>query len=56
MKLEVGYVEDQVQSGQAARDLDLHGNMLRRWAKEMASNPAEAFPGHGQIKAEHLED
>ncbi len=40
---------------QAARDLDLHENMLRRWVKEMAGDPAQAFPGNGQMKPEQLE-
>jgi hypothetical protein len=44
-----------VSVGQAARDLDLHENMLRRWAKKMAGDPAQAFPGNGQMKPEQLE-
>jgi transposase len=40
---------------QAARDLDLHENMLRRWVKELASDPAQAFPGQGQLKPDQLE-
>jgi transposase len=40
---------------QAARDLDLHENMLRRWAKELSFDPVQAFPGHGQGKPEQLE-
>jgi transposase len=33
-----------VSVAQAARDLDLHENMLRRLAKEMSSDPVTAFP------------
>jgi transposase len=44
-----------VSGAQAARDLDLHENMLRRWMKELAADPAQAFPGNGQMKPEQLE-
>ena len=40
---------------QAARDLDVHENVLRKWAKELGSDPRNAFPGHGQMKPEQLE-
>lgn len=40
---------------QAARDLDLNENMLRRWVKEFSSDPQHAFPGQGQMKPEQLE-
>ena len=40
---------------QAARDLDLNHNVLRRWAKELDADPAHAFPGLGQMKPEQLE-
>ncbi|MCI4677432.1 IS3 family transposase [Rhodoblastus acidophilus] len=44
-----------VSVAQAARDHDLHENMLRRWVKEMAGDPAQAFPGNGQMKPEQME-
>jgi transposase len=44
-----------VSVAQAARDLDIHENMLRRWAKELTADPAQAFPGHGQSKPEQVE-
>jgi transposase len=44
-----------VSVAQAPRDLDIHENMLRRWAKELTADPAQAFPGHGQSKLEQLE-
>ena len=30
---------------QAARDLDVHENVLRKWVKELSADPAQAFPG-----------
>jgi len=40
---------------QAARDLDLHENLLRKWVKDFAADPQHAFPGQGQMKQEQLE-
>ena len=40
---------------QAARDLNVHENVLRKWVKDFASDPQHAFPGHGQMKPEQLE-
>ena len=37
---------------QAARDLDLHENVLRKWARELSTDRQHAFPGHGQMKPE----
>ena len=44
-----------VSVAQAARDLDIHENVLRKWVKELAADPGQAFPGHGQMKPEQLE-
>ena len=44
-----------VTAAQAARDLDLHENVLRKWVKGLSADPARAFPGHGQMKPEQLE-
>jgi len=44
-----------VSAAQAARDLDVHENVLRKWVKEFASDPRHAFPGHGQMKPEQQE-
>jgi transposase len=30
-------------------------NVLRKWAKDFASDPAQAFPGHGTMKPEQAE-
>ena len=40
---------------QAAHDLGVHQTQLRKWVKDFASDPAEAFPGHGQQKPEQAE-
>jgi len=29
--------------------------VLRRWMRDLASDPAQAFPGHGQMKPEQQE-
>jgi transposase len=44
-----------VSVAQASRDLDVHENVLRKWVKEFGSDPAQAFPGHGQMKPEQQE-
>lgn len=47
--------ERDVSVAQAARDLDVHENVLRKWVKELAAASTDAFPGHGQMKPEQLE-
>lgn len=44
-----------VKIAQAARDLDVHENVLRKWIRDAAADPTHAFPGHGQMKPEQLE-
>ena len=44
-----------VSVAQAARDLDLHQTVLRRWVHEFGDNPKQAFPGHGQMKPDDEE-
>lgn len=44
-----------VSAAQAARDLDVHENVLRKWVKEFGADPKQAFPGHGQMKPESQE-
>jgi transposase len=44
-----------VSAAQAARDLDVHENVLRKWVKEFAADPTQAFPGQGQMRPEQLE-
>ena len=40
---------------QAARDLDVHQNVLRNWVRDFDADPKHAFPGLGQMKPEQLE-
>lgn len=40
---------------QAARDLDVHENVLRKWVREASADPQEAFPGKGVMKPEQAE-
>jgi transposase len=44
-----------VSAAQAARDLDVHENVLRKWVKDFAADPQHAFPGQGQMKPEQQE-
>jgi transposase len=44
-----------VSAAQAARDLDVHQNVLRKWLKEFSADPQHAFPGQGQMKPEQQE-
>ena len=40
---------------EAARDLDVHENVLRKWVRDAVTDPQQAFPGHGQLKPDQLE-
>ena len=40
---------------QAARDLDVAESVLRRWMRELAQDPRDAFPGNGVMKPEQAE-
>lgn len=44
-----------VSVAQAARDLDVHENVLRKWVPEAAVDPQQAFPGQGVMKPEQAE-
>ena len=33
---------------QAAKDLEVHENVLRKWVRELRDEPLEAFPGNGK--------
>ena len=44
-----------VSVAQAARDLDVHENVLRKWVRELVSDPQQAFPGKGVMKPEQAE-
>ena len=44
-----------VAKSQAARELGVHVNVLRKWIRDYEADPKEAFPGHGQMKPEQAE-
>jgi transposase len=44
-----------VTAAQAARDLDVHENVLRKWVRELAADPQQAFLGKGVMKPEQAE-
>ena len=44
-----------VSAAQAARDLDVHENVLRKWVRDLSADPQHAFPGQGQMKPEQAE-
>ena len=44
-----------VSVAQAFRDLEVHGNMLRKWIRDFEADPQYSFPGQGQMKPEQLE-
>lgn len=44
-----------VSISQAARDLGVHVNVLRKWIEDQKADPQHAFPGRGQMKPEQAE-
>ena len=40
---------------QASRDLQVAESVLRRWMRDLSSDPVQAFPGRGQMKPEQQE-
>lgn len=40
---------------QAARDFDVHENVLRKWVREATADPQQAFPGRGVMKPKQAE-
>jgi transposase len=44
-----------VSLAQAARELQVHENMLRKWVRAAEADPKEAFPGKGILKPEQAE-
>ncbi|HCY5196609.1 TPA: IS3 family transposase [Staphylococcus aureus] len=48
-------IERGVSVAQAAKDLDVHENVLRKWVRELRQEPQEAFPGNGKQKAQDAE-
>jgi transposase len=52
----VGRVREQgLALSQAARDLDIPENVLRKWVNQYQTDPAHAFPGAGQMRPEQAE-
>ena len=45
-----------VSRAQAARDLGLHPNVLRKWVKDYERDPKQAFPGGGTMRADDEEN
>jgi transposase len=48
-------VERGVKVKQAAKDLGIHENVLRKWVKDFAADPKQAFPGRGKMKPDDAE-
>jgi len=44
-----------VTAAQAARDLGVHENLLRKWVRDFEAEPNQAFPGQGHMRPEQLE-
>lgn len=44
-----------VSVAQAARDLDVHEDVLCKWLRELGADPKQAFPGKGVMKPEQAE-
>ncbi len=40
---------------QAAKDLEVHENVLRKWVRELRDEPQGAFPGNGKQKTQDVE-
>jgi hypothetical protein len=48
---EVKLVRERAASAaQAARDLEVHENVLRKWTEEFGSGPVQVFPRYRQMK------
>ncbi|MCS6289816.1 MAG: transposase [Nitrospira sp.] len=45
----VKLIEDRgVPVARSARDLGVHGTVLRRWVREVTADPQQAFPSRGR--------
>jgi Transposase len=40
---------------EAARDLDVHENVLRKWVRDAVADSQQAFAGHGRMKPQQLD-
>ena len=41
--------DSSVAVAQAARDLDIHGNVLRKWIRDAGNDPQHALPYRGRL-------
>ena len=44
-----------ITAAQAAWDLGVGQNVISRWVRETKNDPAQAFPGHGQMRPDQAE-
>jgi len=44
-----------VSAARAARDLDVHATVLRRWVNAARGKGVQAFPGHGRLSSDDEE-
>lgn len=44
-----------ISKSQAARDLGIHLNVLRKWIADVERDPQQAFPGQGKRRADDAE-
>jgi len=44
-----------VSKSQAARDLGIHANVLRKWVTDYEADVGQAFPGRGKMGADDAE-
>jgi len=47
--------EQDYKISEAARNLDINHNTLRRWKRQLESDKSEAFPGNGKMTSEKEE-
>jgi len=47
--------EEGRKAAEVARDLGIHVNLIYLWKKQLAEEPKEAFPGHGNLKLSDAE-
>jgi transposase len=44
-----------ISKSQAARDLGIHVNLLRKWIEDFERDDKQAFPGRGKLRADDAE-
>ena len=47
--------EEGRRAAEVARALGIHVNLIYLWKKQLAEEPKEAFPGHGNLKSSDAE-